>query len=213
MFGVVDYWGFVLAALVLNITPGSDTIYILSRTLSQGTKAGVASVLGISTGVLLWGALVSFGLAAVLAAAPMVMLFIKLAGALYIVYIAWQMWHSNALDTQALQSSDEALKWGRIYRQGVLTNLLNPKVGLFFLAFLPQFVSHEANSAVPFLYLTATFMVTATLWSLLLVALAGVISAHLKQEPKWSARITKGSAAILGLMGIHTGVSSLKEVV
>lgn len=213
MWGIENYWGFVVAALVLNITPGSDTIYILSRTLSQGVKAGIASVLGISSGVLVWGLLVSLGLAAILATAPMVMLGIKLLGAAYIVWIAVQMWRSNDLDATSLQDASKHMNVWKTYQQGVLTNLLNPKVGLFFLAFLPQFVSSGVESAVPFLLLTATFMVTGTLWCLLLVALAGLISHHLQKQPQWAKRITQSSAAVLGLMGIHTGISSFKEMV
>ncbi|AUZ06393.2 MULTISPECIES: LysE family translocator [Vitreoscilla] len=213
MWGIENYWGFVVAALVLNITPGSDTIYILSRTLSQGAKAGIASVLGISSGILVWGLLVSLGLAAVLAQAPMLMLAIKLLGAAYIVWIAVQMWRSNDLDASSLQDASKGMSVLKTYQQGVVTNLLNPKIGLFFLAFLPQFVSHGADSAVPFLLLTATFMVTGTLWCLLLVVLAGFISKKLQQRPEYAQRLSKSSAVILGAMGVHTGISSLKEVV
>lgn len=213
MWGIENYWGFVVAALVLNITPGSDTIYILSRTLAQGTKAGIASVLGISSGILVWGLLVSFGLAAVLAQAPMLMLGIKLLGAAYIVWIAVQMWRSNDLDATSLQDASKHMNVWKTYQQGVLTNLLNPKVGLFFLAFLPQFVSSGVESAVPFLLLTATFMLTGTLWCLSLVALAGLISHKLQQRPEYAQMVSKSSAAILGIMGLHTGISSLKEVV
>ena len=101
MLGIENYVGFIIAALVLNITPGSDTIYILSRTLAQGKRAGVASVLGISSGVLVWGLLVSFGLATILKSMPSLMLLVKLLGAAYIVWIAIQMWRNSDLDEAA----------------------------------------------------------------------------------------------------------------
>lgn len=212
MFGIENYWGFVLAAMVLNITPGSDTIYILSRTLAQGKKAGVASALGISSGVLLWGLLVSFGLAAILTRMPSVMLAIKLLGAAYIVWIAVQMWRHSALDATALGNRMQPLSVGKVYSQGIVTNLLNPKIALFFMAFLPQFVSAQTDSAVPFLVLTATFICTGTVWCLLLVVLAGLISGKLQREPRWATYLSRGSAAILGSMGVHIGVSSLRDM-
>ena len=163
MLGIENYVGFIIAALVLNITPGSDTIYILSRTLAQGKRAGVASVLGISSGVLVWGLLVSFGLATILKSMPSLMLLVKLLGAAYIVWIAIQMWRNSDLDAAALQTGNKHISIRRVYQQGIITNLLNPKVGLFFLAFLPQFVSVGTQSPLPFLLLTATFIVTGTL--------------------------------------------------
>lgn len=213
MFDIVNYWGFIVAALILNITPGSDTIYILSRTLAQGKRAGVASVLGISSGILIWGLLVSFGLAAVLTKLPSLMMAIKLIGAAYIIWIALQMWRHSSLDAASLQDGMQDLSVWKVYRQGIITNLLNPKIALFFMAFLPQFVSVGTTSPAPFLALTATFIVTGTLWCLTLVVLAGLISGHLKREPRLAAYISKGSAAVLGAMGVHIGISTIKEVV
>lgn len=212
MFGIENYWGFVVAALLLNITPGSDTIYILSRTLAQGKRAGIASVLGISSGVLIWGLLVSFGLAAVLTKAPAVMLAIKFIGAAYIVWIAVQMWRHSALDASSLNGGVDNSSVLKVYRQGIVTNLLNPKIALFFMAFLPQFVSADTQSAIPFLVLTATFIATGTLWCLLLVVLAGLIGGQLKREPRLAEYISRGSALVLGAMGVHIGIGSLKDM-
>lgn len=212
MLGIENYLGFIVAALVLNITPGSDTIYILSRTLAQGKRAGIASVLGISSGVLIWGLLVSFGLASLLKTMPSLMLAVKLLGAAYIVWIAVQMWRHSDLDAAALQADVHHLSVRKVYQQGIITNLLNPKVGLFFLAFLPQFISSGTASPLPFLVLTATFIVTGTIWCLLLVGLASLISKHLQHQPRMATYISRGSSVILGAMGVHIGLSSLKEV-
>ena len=211
MFGIENYWGFIVAGIVLAVTPGTDTIYILSRTLAQGKGAGIASTLGVSSGVLIWGLLVSFGLATVLTQLPSVLLFIKIIGAVYILWIAIQMWRHNDLDVQHLQADMGHMAVGKIYKQGIVTNLLNPKVGLFFMALLPQFVSTQAHSALPFLLLTVTFIVIGTLWCLFLVVLAGLISHKLQQNPHMAQTISRISAVVLGAMGVHIAYTSLKD--
>ena len=100
---------------------------------------------------------------------------------------------------------------GKIYKQGIVTNLLNPKVGLFFMALLPQFVSAQAHSALPFLLLTVTFIVIGTLWCLFLVVLAGLISHKLQQNPHMAQTISRISAVVLGAMGVHIAYTSLKD--
>ena len=165
----------------------------------------------MSSGVLIWGLLVSFGLATVLTQLPSVLLVIKIIGAVYILWIALQMWRHNDLDVKNLQADMGHMAVGKIYKQGIATNLLNPKVGLFFMALLPQFVSAQAHSALPFLLLTVTFIVIGTLWCLFLVVLAGLISHKLQQNPQMAQTISRISAVVLGAMGAHIAYTSLKD--
>src|SRR5471030_566312 len=130
---------FLAAGLALNITPGPDMLYVAARGASEGRSAGIVSALGIGAGTLVHIALVAGGLAALLAAVPMAYLGVQLAGATYLVYLgvmALRRHRSGDAGPRVLAPASNAA----IFRQGVITNVLNPKVALFFLAFLPQFV-------------------------------------------------------------------------
>ncbi|MDB4899436.1 MAG: Lysine exporter protein [Gemmatimonadetes bacterium] len=128
---------FLAAGLALNITPGPDMLYVAARGASEGRAAGVVSALGIGAGTLVHIALVAGGLAALLAAVPVAYLVVRLGGAIYLVWLGVRALRA----TPAARAAPPApASLGAIFRQGVITNVLNPKVALFFLAFLPQFV-------------------------------------------------------------------------
>lgn len=128
---------FVVATLTLNVTPGPDMLYVIARSAGQGRPAGIASALGIAAGCLVHTLLVACGVAGLLRTAPAAFEVIKYAGAAYLIYLG-----VRALTGRRRAESDPRVEpsgLGRIFVQGMLTNLLNPKVALFFLAFLPQF--------------------------------------------------------------------------
>ncbi len=142
MFEIHDFWVFLAAALVVNITPGPDMIYVATRSASQGRSAGVVSALAIGAGCLIHIAAAVFGLSAVLMYSATAFTIVKLAGAGYLVYLG-----IKALRESRVPLPDKAAKasLGRIFRQGVVINVLNPKVALFFLAFLPQFADQATG--------------------------------------------------------------------
>ena len=150
MNDIVNYWGFLTACILLNLTPGSDTIYIITRTIAEGKKSGIVSALGIQTGMLFHVLAVSLGLAGVVAHSTKLFAILKYAGAVYLLYLGIKMWcEPLVIDNPNL----DKLPLGKIYRQGVITNILNPKVVLFFLALLPQFVtSNLENTFYRFYY-------------------------------------------------------------
>jgi threonine/homoserine/homoserine lactone efflux protein len=161
MLGTHDLPAFILASLLLWITPGPDTMYILARSIAQGLRAGVMSAFGIGCGILIHTAFAAFGLSALVATSAAAFRLVKLAGAGYLVYLGVQ-----ALRASGTLSTPEiaAAGLGRIFRQGILTNALNPKVAIFFLAFLPQFVDPTAGlGPVPFLLLGGVFVFGGTL--------------------------------------------------
>src|SRR4051812_25879304 len=128
---------FLAAGLALNLTPGPDMLYVATRGASEGRSAGIVSALGIGAGTLVHIALVAAGLAALLTAVPVAYTAVRLAGAAYLIYLGVRALLSKAA---IAEKTLEPASLGTIFRQGVITNVLNPKVALFFLAFLPQFV-------------------------------------------------------------------------
>ena len=175
MLGTHDLPLFIATALVLNATPGVDFLYTLTRTLQYGWRGGVAAALGISSGCVVHALAAALGLAAVLATSAMAFTFIKWIGAAYLLWLAWGMLRAAAVDrgAEATAASIGPATPMKIFWQGFLTNVLNPKVALFFLALLPQFIDADApNKPLAFLFLGAVFVVNGTLFLLALVALA-----------------------------------------
>jgi threonine/homoserine/homoserine lactone efflux protein len=167
---------FAGAVAVLNATPGVDFVLTVSRTLQGGRRAGVAAALGISSGCVVHALAAAFGLAALLALHPQAFLAIQWAGAGYLVWLGlgmlMQAWRGGRSATASAAPPPPRSAWAD-YRAGVLTNVLNPKVALFFLAFLPQFVPADSpDKTLSFLLLGTAFVIQGTLFLLMLVALA-----------------------------------------
>jgi len=197
MYGIENYFGFILAGILLNLTPGADTMYILTRSIAQGRRAGIYSVLGISTGILVHTIFASVGLSIILAKSSFAFNMIKYMGVAYLIYLGIKMIieKNNLFDNTSLKI--ETTDLFKIYRQGLLTNVLNPKVALFFLSFLPQFINpHYANGPVPFLLLGLTFLTTGTLWCLILAYSASLISQTLRNNDKIGKIMQKVSGFI-----------------
>jgi threonine/homoserine/homoserine lactone efflux protein len=207
MFGTEHLGLFILTGLLLNITPGQDTLYIVGRSMSQGRRAGLLSVLGISSGSVLHTFAAAFGLSAILATSAQAFLIVKLAGAAYLTYLGIRMLLEPAGPaTEAAHFARES-PWA-IYRAGLLTNVLNPKVALFFMALLPQFVSASADSRVlAFLFLGAVFIFNGTLWCLVLVWTAAAISRRLRGRSSTGLALKRTTGAIFVGLGVRLAVS------
>jgi threonine/homoserine/homoserine lactone efflux protein len=166
---------FMAATLVLNATPGVDLLLTVTRTLQAGPRAGVAAALGINAGCLVHAAAAAFGLAALLAVSGTAFAAFKWAGAAYLLWLAWGLARSAcrpAGSAVAVEPAPARSAW-QDFRSGLLTNVLNPKVALFFLAFLPQFVAPGATSkGSTLVLLVGLFLVQSTLFLLLVVAVA-----------------------------------------
>jgi len=198
MIEVIHYPLFIITAVTLNLYPGPDTIYILTRSTAQGRAAGVASALGISSGCVIHALLGALGLAAVVMASATAYQMIKWAGAAYLVYLGLTMLRAHGHGSSHALSTKQSP--GRIYVQGVITSLLNPKVALFFLALIPQFIAPNAvHPGLSFLALGLTFVATSTLWSLVLAVAAGALHRRLASGPgaRWLKRL--GGGLLVGL--------------
>jgi threonine/homoserine/homoserine lactone efflux protein len=175
VFGTHDLALFVLTALVLNATPGVDMMYTVTRTLQLGWRSGVAAALGIGAGCAVHAVAAAFGLAALLAASPWAFDLIRWAGAGYLLWLGWGMLRAAMQPDVAVAGTAAAprMSASQVFAQGVMTNVLNPKVALFFLALLPQFIRADAASKpLAFLFLGAVFIVNGTLFLFAIVALA-----------------------------------------
>ena len=173
---------FLVATIALNLSPGPDMLYVISRSLGQGRRAGIVSALGIGAGTLVHTFVTAIGLSAVLLSVPIAFEFIKYAGAAYLAFLGVRMLLSSRSGASNLSSEAIAPSGlGTVFRQGVFTNVLNPKVALFFLAFLPQFVDPSKGTvALQIIILGLVFDASGTSWNILIATLAGHASDRLK---------------------------------
>ena len=203
MLGTHDLWLFVLSALLLNITPGPDTLYILGRSTSFGWRAGATAAFGIGTGALVHISAAALGLSAILAASATAFSVVKYLGAAYLLYVGITLIRSSGQVQASAPDSGCATSLKNIFWQGFMTNVLNPKVALFFLAFLPQFVAADAPSKpLAFFFLGAIFDVNGTLWNLGIAWSAARITGRLGPGPsakKWFNRCVGGVFVGVGL--------------
>jgi threonine/homoserine/homoserine lactone efflux protein len=203
MLGIHDLWLFIISGLILNITPGPDTAYIVGRSAQFGWRGGAAAALGISTGCLVHVVACAIGLSALLAASATAFTLVKWAGAAYLCIIGIRMLLTpTSKPADASPRRDSVASPPKVFWQGALTNVLNPKVALFFLAFLPQFVDAETpHKALAFLALGLIFILNGTLWCLAVAAFAARTARHVRQ----SGRAMRWINRALGGMFIYLG--------
>jgi threonine/homoserine/homoserine lactone efflux protein len=207
---IENFWLFALTGLLLNLTPGNDMLYVIARSSGGRTKAGIISALGIGAGCLVHILAAVAGLSALIAQSALAFNIIKYAGAAYLIYLGLRsLLKKNKVFVAP--GKVQSLPYKRIFWQGVLTNVLNPKVALFFLAFLPQFIDlHRGNTGLQILFLGTWFDVVGTIVNILVALLFGRLSGWLSRSSKfvqWQERIT---GMILIGIGIKVALESKK---
>jgi threonine/homoserine/homoserine lactone efflux protein len=203
MFGTTDLVLFVVAGLLLNVTPGPDTLYIIARTASQGRRGGAVAALGIGAGLLFHTFAAAIGLSVILAASATAFTIVKWAGAVYLIYVGLSLLTAPA-KIQQKTSGLHAAALRTVFLQGFLTNVLNPKVALFFLAFLPQFVDPAApNKSAAFLFLGVVFTFNGTLWNLLLAWSAARLAGRLNGSGSVALWLNRTVGALFVYLGIR----------
>ncbi len=207
MFGIHDFGLFLATGILLNLTPGQDTFYIVARTLAEGRAIGIAAALGISAGTLLHTLAAALGVSAVLATSATAFLALKLAGAAYLVYLGATLLlgrRSSGDDRQMQAAGSMSIA----FRQGMLTNVANPKVALFFLAFLPQFIDPESPQKImAFLVLGGTFVATSTIWCIVLVVALSRLRRLVAAEGHTVMWLRRLAGACFVALGIRLAVS------
>ncbi len=209
MLGITHFGFFVVAVMLLNVTPGPDTAYIVGRSVAQGRSAGLTSALGISAGCCVHSLACAFGLTALLAASATAFTVIKFVGAMYLIYLGARLLFARAeakpadvapatpAPVPAAGGAPRSLR--QLFMQGFWTNVLNPKVVLFFVSFFPQFVSADSpHKALAFLTLGVVFVAMSTVWNSFVAWIAGSVTQRFSGKPgikKWLDR-TVGSAFV-----------------
>ena len=207
MLGIHDYWLFVATGVLLNLTPGQDTLYILGRSIAQGRQIGVASALGITAGGVVHTLAAALGLSAVLATSASAFVALKVVGAVYLVYLGFRMLIARTAAIGATDVTGVVDIW-TAFRQGMLTNMLNPKVALFFLALMPQFIEPDSPTKVgAFLVLGFTFLTTGTVWCLVLALGASRVRSFFASRPRALQCFSQVSGALFIFLGLRLAAS------
>jgi threonine/homoserine/homoserine lactone efflux protein len=200
--GVHDLGLFIVSGLLLNVTPGADTLYIVGRSTLQGRTAGAVAALGIGAGCLVHTFAAAVGLSAILATSAAAFAVVKWVGAAYLVWLGIGLLRANAPARRDGPARLREARLARVFLQGLLTNVLNPKVALFFLAFLPQFIDASAPSkALAFVALGLIFNVNGTLWNLVVAWMAASAARRFGggQATTWLGRIAGTLFVYLGV--------------
>jgi threonine/homoserine/homoserine lactone efflux protein len=197
---------FMVLALALNLSPGPSILYILSRSIGQGREAGLVSVLGLATATLIHAMAAALGLSTLFVYSPVAFAVVKYLGAAYLIYLGV----ASLLSRNALQPARAGapVKLAAIYRQGVVTDLLNPKIALFFIAFLPQFVDPASGTpALQILFFGLLFHVTGVPVNLLVALAGGRLAALLARRPNWARVQNWISGTVLVGLGLRLALS------
>src|SRR6266702_1247289 len=207
MLGIHELWLFIVSALLLNVTPGPDTAYIIGRSIQMGWRGGAAAALGINSGCIVHVLGAAIGLSALLMASSSAFMALKWVGAAYLFITGILMQLSRARPFAEGTAQREMTSLSRVFWQGALTNILNPKVALFFLAFLPQFVAADSpHKASAFLLLGGIFIFNGTLWCLGVAAFAARAAGRIRQSSGAIAWVNRALGGLFVYLGFRVAM-------
>lgn len=201
--GIENFTSFAFTALLFIMTPGMDTVFVLNKTISQGKTSGAYAALGVNAGVIVHTLLAALGLSILVAQSPQAFTVIKYLGAVFIIYLGVIQWIKKSDTTPINGKVANKTTRRNNFTSGFMTNALNPKVALFFLAFFPQFInSTQLQNPVPFMLLGLTYTVIGIVWYLCLTYFAGTFTQEIKNNPHTHSWINRSSGVVFILMGI-----------
>jgi len=206
----LSFWVlFFSAALALNIAPGPDLLYILTKTIANGRKVGVAASMGVCTGALFHVFAAAVGLSAILVSSALAFTVVKFVGVAYLLYLAWDAFKSAGTSLQvSAEGQPKETPWAA-FRQGVLVDILNPKVAIFFMAFLPQFIREDAGSVpLQLVYLGLLVIAVAMVVETAYVLLAAKLTNKVRSSKRLSVWLDRTVGTIFVALGIKLAVSS-----
>jgi threonine/homoserine/homoserine lactone efflux protein len=210
MFGIHDLALFIAAGLLLNITPGADFLFILGRSAAGGFKAGVWAALGVSAGCCVHIVAAALGLSALLATSAAAFAVVKWVGAAYLVYLGVSLLIKRSGLTPDVRQQAQGTSMRRVFWQGFLTNVLNPKVALFFLAFVPQFIDAASPTKIQaFLLLGAIFNSNALVWNVFVAWSASALTRRLNATARIGLWVNRCLGAFFIALGAKLAFSRL----
>lgn len=198
------FFYFLTASILLTVAPGPDNLYLLTKSLSAGAKAGIILSAGLVSGIIFHTFLVMVGVAAIIQNSPFAMNLLKIFGATYLLFLAYKSFQAARMNKKiSMQKSDSQGNFFELYRRGVLMNVLNPKVLLFFLAFLPQFVDLSSDSvSLQIIFLGVTFAVQGFIIFSALAIFAGHVRKFILQKKNLGQIFNFIEAAVLSLIAV-----------
>jgi threonine/homoserine/homoserine lactone efflux protein len=200
--------GMALVALGMVLIPGPNMIYLVSRSVSQGPRAGLVSLGGTFVGFLVYMTLANLGLAAVFLYVPALYIGVKIAGAAYLLYLAWKTLKPGGASVFEPRELPRDSRW-KLFRMGLVTNLLNPKAAIMYLALIPQFVDRSAGHVILQGFLLGGVQITVSMIvNSIIVVLAGAISGFLRSRPAWLRWQRWVTGSLLGLVGIKLAIDA-----
>ena len=209
MTGTQHLWLFIVSGLLLNITPGPDSLFIMARSATQGWRAGVVACWGVGSGVFVHVLAAALGLSALLATSATAFTVVKVVGAAYLVWIGIGMLRARGGATEVAEVAPRVFTYRAIYRQGFLTNVLNPKVALFFLAFVPQFIAPDASSKpLAFIVLGTIFNTNGMLWCHALALFTAFASRRLNVGAAVGRWLNRTMGALFVALGAKLALAS-----
>lgn len=211
MIPLTDLLFFALAALVLVISPGPNMIYLISRSITQGRRAGITSLAGVICGFLFHIIMVSFGLTALLFAVPLAYDILKTLGVVYLLYLAYQAIKPNSKSIFETRNDLPEDKRSKLFIIGFLTNVLNPKVAVFYLSFFPQFIKPEYGSIMTqSLQLGFTQVTVSFIINLIIVFTAAKVAVFFAKNPTWVKAQRWFMASILTALAMKMALAKVK---
>ncbi|MCT4141176.1 LysE family translocator [Elizabethkingia anophelis] len=211
MIPIHDLIFFIIAAFILVISPGPNMIYLISRTITQGRKAGLTSLAGVICGFLFHIVMVSFGLTAVLFSVPYAYVVLKTLGTVYLLYLAYQAIKANSKNIFEVDQNISIDRPRKLFTVGFLTNVLNPKVAVFYLSFFPQFIKPQYGSIfTQSLELGVIQVFVSFSINFIIVLTAAQAARFFAKNPTWIKAQKWFMASVLGFLAIKMALSKAK---
>ncbi|WP_426474186.1 LysE family translocator [Chryseobacterium balustinum] len=208
MTGIINLEAFIVTALIVVTTPGIDTIMVLTRSISKGKKAGLYSALGVSLGLIFHTCAVTFGLSLIIAQSAVAFGIIKYLGAAYLIYIGLKSLLSKNEQTKIKVSNIKISGMRKMFLSAFLSDVLNPKIAIFFLAFLPQFIQPtEINNPVPYLLLGLIMFVITLIWCSFLALMGSKVAVLVNKNKKIESWLNKTSGIVFILLGLKVALT------